>query len=84
MAYIIAVNVCGHRQSPSGETSFSVEMLANYYKTPQASILSQTGGTCECSLKNKFQCDTIHDYADCKEGIAVYPLLASIFNMISF
>ncbi|EHK15190.1 uncharacterized protein TRIVIDRAFT_175575 [Trichoderma virens Gv29-8] len=40
-----------------------------YIIAVNASILSQTGGTCACSLTDKFQCDTIPDYVDCKEGM---------------
>ncbi|UKZ94270.1 uncharacterized protein TrAFT101_009148 [Trichoderma asperellum] len=69
------------REIRAGLTTFATMA---YIIAVNASILSQTGGTCECSLENKFQCDTIHDYADCKEGIVVYPVLASVFNMIIF
>ncbi|KAK6444633.1 hypothetical protein FP744_10000881 [Trichoderma asperellum] len=66
----------GHAKALEGTTFFK-EIRAGlttfatmaYIIAVNASILSQTGGTCECSLKNKFQCDTIHDYADCKEEV---------------
>jgi hypothetical protein len=34
----------------------------------QATVISQTGGSCECNLKNRLACDDIPEYASCKEG----------------
>ncbi|KAL6862319.1 permease [Trichoderma novae-zelandiae] len=40
-----------------------------YIIAVNASILSQTGGTCDCALADKFQCDTIPEFVDCKEEV---------------
>ncbi|UKZ83726.1 hypothetical protein TrVFT333_011535 [Trichoderma virens FT-333] len=66
----------GHPDAIEG-TSFFREIRAGlttfatmaYIIAVNASILSQTGGTCACSLTDKFQCDTIPDYVDCKEEV---------------
>ncbi|PON23189.1 MFS transporter, AGZA family, xanthine/uracil permease [Trichoderma gamsii] len=54
------------REIRAGLTTFATMA---YIIAVNASILSQTGGTCDCDLKNKFQCDTIPAYADCKEEV---------------
>lgn len=66
----------GHPDAIEG-TSFFREIRAGlttfatmaYIIAVNASVLSQTGGTCECNLADKFQCDTISDFVDCKEEV---------------
>lgn len=41
-------------------------------------MLSQTGGTCECSLLDKHKCDTIPEFAACKEGADLLALLSGL------
>ncbi|RFU76947.1 mfs transporter, agza family, xanthine uracil permease [Trichoderma arundinaceum] len=52
------------REIRAGLTTFATMA---YIIAVNASILSQTGGTCDCSLANRLQCDTIPGYVDCKE-----------------
>ncbi|KAH7309466.1 permease family-domain-containing protein [Stachybotrys elegans] len=40
-----------------------------YIIAVNASLLSQTGGTCVCDLEDKFQCDSIKEFAACKEDV---------------
>ncbi|KAJ2980629.1 hypothetical protein NQ176_g2524 [Zarea fungicola] len=51
-----------------------------------AAMLSQTGGTCECSLLDKHKCDTIPEFAACKEEIrrSLVTSTAAIAGMASF
>ncbi|KAF4512695.1 hypothetical protein G6O67_000044 [Ophiocordyceps sinensis] len=40
-----------------------------YIIAVNASLLSQTGGTCECDIKPKELCDSIPEFAACKEDV---------------
>ncbi|VUC33577.1 unnamed protein product, partial [Clonostachys rosea] len=53
------------REIRAGLTTFATMA---YIIAVNASLLSQTGGTCECALENKLNCDTIPKYVSCKEG----------------
>lgn len=46
-----------------------------YIIAVNASILSQTGGPCECDLTNRADCDNIDSYRMCKEGEYISILL---------
>lgn len=59
MAYIIAVNVSGGH-----ETRCTILLLTRL----QATIISQTGGSCECNRVDRLTCDDIAEYTTCKEG----------------
>ncbi|KAH6603311.1 mfs transporter [Trichoderma cornu-damae] len=59
------------REIRAGLTTFATMayIIAVNLSCMKASILSQTGGTCDCSLANRFQCDTLPGYVDCKEEV---------------
>ncbi|KAM5357130.1 hypothetical protein ACJZ2D_016583 [Fusarium nematophilum] len=64
----------GHPKEIPGSSLFS-ELRAGvttfatmaYIIGVNATILSQTGGPCECSLEDRTKCDTIDSYVTCKE-----------------
>ncbi|KND88521.1 putative xanthine/uracil permease [Tolypocladium ophioglossoides CBS 100239] len=53
------------REVRAGLTTFATMA---YIIAVNASLLSQTGGTCVCGLDRKDQCDSIPEFAACKEG----------------
>ncbi|KAM3551177.1 hypothetical protein ARSEF4850_007999 [Beauveria asiatica] len=53
------------REVRAGLTTFATMA---YIIAVNASMLSQTGGTCECTLTDKHQCDSIPKFVTCKEG----------------
>ncbi|PQK11812.1 hypothetical protein BB8028_0003g04360 [Beauveria bassiana] len=54
------------REVRAGLTTFATMA---YIIAVNASMLSQTGGTCECTLTDKHQCDTIPKFVTCKEEV---------------
>ncbi|KAK1594006.1 permease [Colletotrichum navitas] len=54
------------REVRAGVTTFATMA---YIIAVNAIILSQTGGTCECDLENRTDCDNIPSYAACKESV---------------
>ncbi|KAM5349371.1 hypothetical protein ACJ41O_005876 [Fusarium nematophilum] len=66
----------GHPKEIPGSSLFS-ELRAGvttfatmaYIIGVNATILSQTGGPCECSLEDRTKCDTIDSYVTCKEEV---------------
>ncbi|KFA78104.1 hypothetical protein S40288_05673 [Stachybotrys chartarum IBT 40288] len=54
------------REVRAGLTTFATMA---YIIAVNASLLSQTGGTCVCELDNKAQCDSIPEFAACKEDV---------------
>ncbi|GJN81187.1 nucleoside transporter [Purpureocillium lilacinum] len=59
------------------ETTFLKEVRAGlttfatmaYIIAVNASLLAQTGGTCDCDMADKRRCDTVPEFADCKEQV---------------
>ncbi|KAI5460805.1 permease [Mariannaea sp. PMI_226] len=70
------LNGSGHSEEISGSSLFG-ELRAGvttfttmaYIIAVNSSILSQTGGPCECDLKNRLDCDLIASYRECKEDV---------------
>ncbi|ATY58459.1 purine transporter [Cordyceps militaris] len=54
------------REIRAGLTTFATMA---YIIAVNASMLSQTGGTCECTLVDRHQCDTLPAFAACKEEV---------------
>ncbi|KAH8715071.1 putative xanthine/uracil permease [Beauveria bassiana] len=54
------------REVRAGLTTFATMA---YIIAVNASMLSQTGGTCECTLTDKHQCDSIPKFVTCKEEV---------------
>ncbi|PNY24451.1 Xanthine/uracil/vitamin C permease [Tolypocladium capitatum] len=54
------------REVRAGLTTFATMA---YIVAVNASLLSQTGGTCVCDLGRKDQCDSIPEFAACKEEV---------------
>ncbi|KAH6889915.1 hypothetical protein B0T10DRAFT_561485 [Thelonectria olida] len=54
------------REIRAGLTTFATMA---YIIAVNASLVSQTGGTCECDLTDRFMCDDIPAYAACKEDV---------------
>ncbi|KAJ6779340.1 hypothetical protein PWT90_04278 [Aphanocladium album] len=64
----------GHPNELAGATAFrevraGLTTFATMAYIIAASMLSQTGGTCVCNLTDKHQCDTIPEFAACKEEV---------------
>ncbi|KAK3175789.1 hypothetical protein K4F52_010000 [Lecanicillium sp. MT-2017a] len=74
--YFFRLSGSGHRDEVPSSSVFK-EVRAGlttfatmaYIIAVNASMLSQTGGTCECTLTDKRQCDTIPEFAACKEAV---------------
>ncbi|KOS17359.1 putative xanthine/uracil permease [Escovopsis weberi] len=85
MAYIIAVNVSllvMSLRQPFWLSWTDLGLTTSF----KASMLSQTGGTCECDLTYRAQCDTIPAYVACKEEMRrdLITATAAIAGMASF
>ncbi|KAM0274887.1 hypothetical protein ACHAQH_007776 [Verticillium albo-atrum] len=57
-----------------------------YIIAVNAIILSQTGGTCPCSLDNRLECDSVDSYKHCKERVRLdlITATAAISGLSSF
>ncbi|XWW96692.1 hypothetical protein V2A60_004669 [Cordyceps javanica] len=60
------VTATAFREIRAGLTTFATMA---YIIAVNASMLSQTGGTCECNLVDRHQCDGIPEFATCKEEV---------------
>ncbi|KAH6887081.1 permease [Thelonectria olida] len=67
----------------AGATTFATMA---YIIAVNASILSQTGGPCECDLVNRADCDSIASYRECKEEVRLdfITATAAIAGLASF
>ncbi|KAH7129017.1 permease [Dactylonectria macrodidyma] len=67
----------------AGATTFATMA---YIVAVNATIISQTGGPCECDLDDRSQCDTISSYAACKEDVRrdLVTATAAIAGLSSF
>ncbi|KAM0327702.1 hypothetical protein ACHAQA_005997 [Verticillium albo-atrum] len=83
----------GHPKQIAGATFFT-ELRAGfttfatmaYIVAVNAIILSQTGGTCPCSLEDRLACDGIAEYKKCKERVRLdlITATAAISGLSSF
>ncbi|KAK1526178.1 permease [Colletotrichum costaricense] len=71
------------REIRAGVTTFATMA---YIIAVNAIILSQTGGTCECDLVNRADCDNIGSYKACKENVRLdlITATAAIAGLASF
>ncbi|WQF89707.1 Putative nucleobase cation symporter 2 family [Colletotrichum destructivum] len=71
------------REIRAGVTTFATMA---YIIAVNAIILSQTGGTCECDLENRAECDSILAYKACKENVRLdlITATAAIAGLSSF